>query len=144
MCNETFSKILAFLGALVLGVIAAVLYYVDVITNLNTPVYLSLGLSGVLLAFGLALLFTGGHDWRCLCRYASALLYGTVLSIAAAAAVLAVSTTLLRVIFTGVWATLAAFALIVFFMLIACRMSAHCGCGASGEGRCQNGACRFG
>ncbi len=151
MCNDTFSKILAFIGALVLGAVVAVLYFFGIIVALPVIVYIGLGVAIGLLVFLLVLLYTEERGSRCLCRYASPLLYACVLAVVAAVLVLAVGTArvVLATVLAGAWATLLFFAVILFLMMVSCHISARCGCGAPkdcrcGEPRCSNGSCRFG
>ena len=158
MCNDTFSKILAFIGALVLGIIVAVLYFTGIITALPVIAYIGLGVAVGLLVFLLLVLFGGDRGWRCLCRYASPLLYASVLAAAAAALLLSVVNTggqVLLTVLAGVWATLLFFAVILFLLLVSCFIASRCGCNAPsdhrcGENRCSNephcsgGSCRFG
>ncbi len=147
MCNDSFSKILAFIGALVLGAVVAVLYYFGILSALPVLVYIGLALAAAALVFLLLVLLLSEHGTRCICRYASALLYASVLSLAAAALLLAVfpnGNQVLVTVLTGVWATLALFALILFLLLVACFITARCGCGVPKDSCCSNGACRFG
>ncbi len=145
MSNDSFSKILAFIGALILGVVTAVLHYVRLLTDVRTLLFIGLGVAVSLLVFLLALLFGSERGWRCICRYASTLLYAAVLTLVASALLLALSTadipTVVITILLGVWATLAFFALILFCMLVSCFISARCGCGSSGENHCGGNAC---
>lgn len=147
MCNDTFSKILAFIGALVLGVITAVLHYVRVITDVRTLLYVGLGLAALMLVYVLSLLFGNERARRCLCRYASTLLYASLLTVLVSAVLLSIivsESLILDTILLGVWATLLFFALIVLCMLVSCFISAQCNsCNTGGDAHCSNGACRF-
>ncbi|MBQ8611780.1 MAG: hypothetical protein IJ412_08770 [Oscillospiraceae bacterium] len=157
MCNDTFSKILAFIGALVLGILVAVLYFTGVIVTLPIIAYIGLGAAIGILVFLLLVLFGADRGWRCVCRYASPLLYASVLAIAAAALLLAVASSggiILLSILAGVWATLLFFAVILFLMFVSCFIASRCGCNApaehrgndcrcGGEPHCSNGSCRF-
>ena len=147
MCNDSFSKILAFIGALVLGAVVAVLYFFGILTALPVLVYIGLALAAAALVFLLLVLLLGEHGTRCICRYASALLYAAVISIAAAALLLAVlpdGNQVLVTVLTGVWATLALFALVLFLLLVSCFITARCGCNMPKENCCSAGSCRFG
>ena len=147
MCNDSFSKILAFIGALVLGAVVALLSFFGILPALAVMVYIGLALSAAVLVFLLLVLLLGEHGIRCICRYAGAMMYAAVLSLAAAAlllAVLPVGFPVLIAVLAGVWATFAAFTLILFLMLVACFIAARCGCGSQKESCCSNGSCRFG
>lgn len=148
MCNnDAFSKILAFIGALVLGAVVAVLFCFGILPALAVLAYVGLAAAAAIVVFVLLVLFLGKHGTRCICRYAGTLLYAAVLSLVAAAVLLAVLPTgflVLISILAGVWATLAFFALILFLMLVSCIISSRCGCGSQSESCCSGGACRFG
>lgn len=148
MCNnDAFSKILAFIGALVLGAVVAVLYLFGILPALAAAVYIGLAVSAAIVVFVLLVLFLSKHGTRCICRYAGTLLYAAVLALVAAAVLLAVLPTgfcLLIAILSGVWATLGFFALILFLMLVSCFISSRCGCGSQSESCCSGGSCRFG
>ena len=47
-------------------------------------------------------------------------------------------------VLTGVWATLALFALVLFLLLVSCFITARCGCNMPKENCCSAGSCRFG
>lgn len=151
MCNDSFSKILAFIGALILGVVTAILYACGILCEIHVLICISLALAVLTMILLLVLLFHSQHGMRCICRYASALFYALVLTIVLAALALAMSTCgcwIFTIILIGAWATLGFYALILFCMLISCFISARCGCGSSGENRCSNNcsnnSCRFG
>ncbi len=161
MCNDSFSKVLAFVGALVTGVVIALLYNQALILDARTLVYVGVAMSAAILVFITLVLFCGHHGWRCICGYASSLLYASVLSILATAVLLAVTPaaataiTLRTTIALGAWGTLTALAVILFLMMLTCIINARCGCGAcstcggsANACSCQlngngNGNCRY-
>ncbi len=134
MCNDTFSKILAFIGALVLGVAIALLYNFSFITDPRTLVYVGIGLAAAMLVYMLVALFGTQRSSKCICNYAGPVTYASLLSLVAAAVTLAVTpatataVALRTTITLGVWSTLLFFAVILFIMFIDCIIKARCGC----------------
>lgn len=145
MCNDTFSKILAFIGALVLGALTALLHLTGVFMLVRTMAFIGLVLALGVAVYVLVLLAGEGRE-RCLCRYGSSLWYAAVLSAVAAVLLLVVADAFgpLATVLVGVWATLAFFTLILLCMLVSCRLAQRCGCSpcaGNGEGRCTT--CRY-
>ncbi len=158
MCNDTFSKVLAFIGALVLGVAIALLYNFGFITDPRTLVYVGIGLAAAMLVYMLVALFGTERSGKCICNYAGPVIYASLLALVAAAVTLAVTpatataVALRTTITLGVWATLLFFAIILFILFLSCIINARCGscntCNSCGCNTCNtcngNNSCAVG
>ena len=138
--NDVVSKLLAFLGALVLGAAVAVLYGIGVLTAPLAAIYVALGLTVLILVVLLVLLFGCQRGWHCLCRWAGTLLAADLPALvltALLAAALPPSPGILATIAVGVAFTPVFFSLLLLWLLLRCILQTHCGCRPRRECSCE-------
>ena len=140
--NDVVSKLLAFLGALVLGAAVAVLYGTEVLTQPRIAVYAALGLTVLILLVLLVTLLGCQRGWHCLCRWAGTLLAADLPALVLTgglAAALPDAPGVVDAIAVGVTFTPVFFSLILLGLLLRCILRSHCGCRPRRDCRCECG-----
>ena len=142
--SDTLSKVLAFLGALVLGAAVAVLYGTGLLTEPRIAIYVALGLTALILVVLLVLIFGCQRGWHCLCRWAGTLLAADlpalVLTGGLAAALPEAPAAVDSIAVGAVFATVF-FSVILLGLLLRCVLLTHCGCRPCRCCRCGGDAC---
>jgi len=131
MCRDRFSKILAFIGALVAGIVAALLVNGGVLTDPAPITYVLLGLAAVCIICAILLILTRRRFGECLCQYLGSVLYAGAIAAVLAGVLLSMDLAAVSLPVTvvfGATVTLAVFALLLLCLLCGCILRAHCGC----------------